>query len=248
MILSPTLKVLSSMQQHQVKALLMGGQACVWYGAAEFSRDTDLAVLVDEENLLRLRAALDELVAEVIAAPPFEAEYLQRSHAVHFRCQHPAAVGLRVDIMAKMRGVDAFPALWERRESLQDDAGNHYELLALPDLVAAKKTQREKDWPMARRLVEAHYFQHRAAPTAAQIEFWFRELRTPELLVKLASLFPDLCERVAQSRPLLQSASFGDRDEIAFKLAAEATQEGMADREYWKPLKKELEELRKRRC
>ena len=144
MIPSPTLKVLSSMQKHQVKALLMGGQACVWYGAAEFSRDTDLAVLVDEENLLRLRAALDELVAEVIAVPPFEADYLQRGHAVHFRCQHPAAVGLRVDIMSKMRGVDAFPALWERRESLQDDAGNHYELLSLPDLVAAKKTSVKK--------------------------------------------------------------------------------------------------------
>jgi hypothetical protein len=30
----------------QVRALLMGGQACVFYGAAEFSRDTDLAILV----------------------------------------------------------------------------------------------------------------------------------------------------------------------------------------------------------
>ena len=38
-------KVLSSMQTHRVKALLMGGQACVLYGAAEFSRDTDLANL-----------------------------------------------------------------------------------------------------------------------------------------------------------------------------------------------------------
>ncbi len=25
----------------------MGGQACVFYGAAEFSRDTDLAILAD---------------------------------------------------------------------------------------------------------------------------------------------------------------------------------------------------------
>jgi hypothetical protein len=30
------------MAAHQVRALLMGGQACVFYGAAEFSRDTDL--------------------------------------------------------------------------------------------------------------------------------------------------------------------------------------------------------------
>jgi hypothetical protein len=28
------------MRAHHVRALLMGGQACVFYGAAEFSRDT----------------------------------------------------------------------------------------------------------------------------------------------------------------------------------------------------------------
>ena len=31
------------MRSHRVRALLMGGQACVFYGGAEFSRDTDLA-------------------------------------------------------------------------------------------------------------------------------------------------------------------------------------------------------------
>lgn len=29
------------MRVHRVRALLMGGQACVFYGAAEFSRDGD---------------------------------------------------------------------------------------------------------------------------------------------------------------------------------------------------------------
>jgi len=31
------------------------------------------------------------------------------------------------------------------------------ELMALEDLVSAKKTQRDKDWPMLRRLVDASY-------------------------------------------------------------------------------------------
>ena len=35
------------MRARRVLALLMGGQACVFYGAAEFSRDTDLAVVAD---------------------------------------------------------------------------------------------------------------------------------------------------------------------------------------------------------
>jgi hypothetical protein len=45
------------MRAHRVRALLMGGQACVFYGAAEFSRDTDFANLADAANLARLRRA-----------------------------------------------------------------------------------------------------------------------------------------------------------------------------------------------
>jgi hypothetical protein len=53
------------MRAHRVRALLMGGQACVFYGAAEFSRDTDLVIVADSVNLGRLRNALAELRAEV---------------------------------------------------------------------------------------------------------------------------------------------------------------------------------------
>jgi len=41
----------------------MGGQACVFYGAAEFSRDCDIVIVADDQNLLRLQAALDALEA-----------------------------------------------------------------------------------------------------------------------------------------------------------------------------------------
>jgi hypothetical protein len=43
------------MRAFRVRALLMGGQACVFYGAAEFSRDTDFAILAEAANLARLR-------------------------------------------------------------------------------------------------------------------------------------------------------------------------------------------------
>jgi hypothetical protein len=45
MIPSPIRKALSTIRRHQVAHLLMGGQACVLYGAAEFSRDLDSAGL-----------------------------------------------------------------------------------------------------------------------------------------------------------------------------------------------------------
>jgi hypothetical protein len=78
---NPILKVLSLICVHRVHALLMGGKACVFYGAAEFSRDTDLAILASSENLARLKKALKDLQAEVIAVPPFEAKYLRKGHA-----------------------------------------------------------------------------------------------------------------------------------------------------------------------
>jgi hypothetical protein len=56
LIPSPIRKVLSTIRRHRVDHLLMGGQACVLYGAAEFSRDLDLALLPDPANLDRLEA------------------------------------------------------------------------------------------------------------------------------------------------------------------------------------------------
>lgn len=233
------------MRARRVRALLMGGQACVFYGAAEFSRDTDLAIVADAANLARLRRALDDLQAEVIATPPFEVKYLRRGHAIHFRCSHPEALRMRVDVMAKMRGVDAVPKLWNRRTTIELPDGTRCDLLSLPDLVQAKKTQRDKDWPMIRRLVEAHYFQNSAKPNPAQIRFWLQELRTPQLLVEVGRRHPRLCRRLAAKRLLLAHAVPGLMEELERALMAEETEERGRDRQYWLPLRRELERLRR---
>ncbi len=235
------------MRAHRVRALLMGGQACVFYGAAEFSRDTDLAILADAPNLERLRKALDELQASVIAVPPFHLKYLRRGHAIHFRCQHPEALRMRVDLMSRMRGVDSFAKLWDRRTSIEMPDGTRCDLMALPDLVQAKKTQRDKDWPMIRRLVEAHYFQNCAKPKPAQVRFWFQELRTASLLVEIARRYPVRCRETLRSRPLLSYAVQGRSDDLEEALLAEESAERKQDQCYWLPLRAELEQLRRAR-
>ena len=226
---------------------MMGGQACVFYGAAEFSRDTDFALHADTANLERLNAAMRELQAPVIAVPPLSLENLQRGHAVHFRCQHPDAVGLRVDVMARMRGVADFAELWERRTTLQGEDGTIYELLSLPDLVQAKKTQRDKDWPMIRRLIEADHAACRGTPSLAQVRFWLREGRTPPLLLDLAREFPDEARVLTVGpRPLLQAALalLNDEAGVEAALAEEEHAERAVDRAYWAPLRTELERMR----
>jgi len=220
----------------------MGGQACVFYGAAEFSRDTDLAILASSENLARLQKALKDLKAEVIAVPPFDRKYLRKGHAIHFRCNHAEALGMRVDVMTKMRGVSPFTKLWTRRTTIEVD-GSTIELMGLPDLVQAKKTQRDKDWPMIRRLVEVNYFTNREAPTKDQIQFWFLELRTPQLLIELARQ-KRIPPRLFQLRPLLKALKSEDESLLATLLIEEEEQVRDADRQYWIPLKKELETLR----
>src|ERR1700689_23914 len=97
---SPILKALSSIQRSGARTLLMGGQACVFYGAAEFSRDLDLLVLADATNLPKLVRALDALDTEVIAVPALEEWYLLRGHAVHLRCRREDVAGLRIDLMS----------------------------------------------------------------------------------------------------------------------------------------------------
>lgn len=225
----------------------MGGQACVLYGGAEFSRDTDMVILCDEPNLKRLKSALEELQAREIAVPPLSREYLEKGHAVHFRCGHTDAEGIRVDVMSVMRGVEPFPALWERRTTAQFDNGEEIDLLSLPDLVAAKKTQRDKDWPQISRLIEADYASSEGDPGAEKVSFWLRECRSTALLRELASRFPEATRRMQEERPVLALLPNASETDIEAALREEESRERKKDREYWKPLRMELESLRHQR-
>lgn len=223
----------------------MGGQACVFYGGAEFSVDSDFAIIPDEENLARLQNALDELNAKPIAVPPFKREFLERGHAVHFRCFHPDCEGLRVDVMAKMRGVDDFEALWERRTSAFDpDTDIDFELMSLPDLIQAKKTQRLKDWPMILAVVDAHFVQFAEEPTRERIRFWLSEARTPAILLAVSRQFPEV---TVEREAALLARQNADELAIEAALKREEERERALDRAYWAPLKAELEQLRRER-
>ncbi len=244
MIPNPILKVLSTMRAHRVKCLLMGGQACVLYGAVEFSRDTDLAILADSANRRRMLTALASLGAETIAVPPFELCYLKRGHAVHFRCHHPEADGMRIDVMSVMRGVAPFPALWRRRLTVALSGGASIAVLSLPDLVQAKKTQRDKDWLMLKRLIEAHYAQNRRTASTRQVSFWLMQCRTPEILTEVATRNTRTARALAKKRALLVHAVERDEHALVASLAAEEQYEREQDREYWLPLRRELEQVR----
>ena len=119
------------------------------------------------------------------------------------------------------------------------------EVMSLPDLVKAKRTQRDKDWLMIRRLIEAHYAKNQENPTTEQVRFWLQESCTASMLLALSQRYPEQGAAGAGTRPLLSLALSHDESGLVAALQAEEKQERDKDRTYWMPLRKELEEDRK---
>jgi len=223
----------------------MGGQACILYGAAEFTRDSDFAVSPDEANLARLRAALAELDARAIYVPALDPAVLEKGHACHFRCGAPEVRDWRIDVMSKLRGCPEFAQLWRRRTRVRLSPRGTVAALGIEDLVVAKKTQRDKDWPMIARLVEADYVRCGMRPPPSRVQFWLREARTAELLLRLVKRFPGTSRRLAATRPALAAALRGERRAIERELHREQERERAADRAYWAALRAELAQWRR---
>ena len=244
---NPILKVLSTFRKHKVKSLLIGGQACIIYGAAEFSRDSDFVVLSNSGNLARLEGALTELKAEPVYFPPLKMEYLERGHACHFRCRAKDVQGLRIDIISRMRGCDIFEKLWERRKTIRlKKSGGAIDVIGLTDLVRSKKTQRDKDWFMLKQLVENDIILNKANPPKEKIKWWLLESRNADTLIKLAEKYHAIAEGCAKGRPLLKSAIAPNAQNLNLRLYEEELKERQEDIKYWEPLRKELETLRHR--
>lgn len=240
---NPILKVLFTFQKSRVKSLLIGGQACIIYGAAEFSRDSDFVILCTAENLRKIKRALATLKARSIYVPPLAQRYLDKGHACHLRCYAEPVKGLRVDIIGRLRGCDPFEELWKRRHTVKLPGNRIIEVISLDDLVRSKKTQRDKDWSMLSRLVENDILLTRQ-PSCEKIEWWLLESRNANRLIELASKNKNLARKCISKRPLLKTAMKQDVKKLQRELHREEQSEREKDRSYWRPLRKELEMLR----
>jgi hypothetical protein len=210
-----TSTVLKAMAEGGVQCLLTGGQACVIYGAAEFSKDVDFVVLADTDNFSRIESVARRLDAEIIAVPTMRKSHLDEGLAIHLRCRLPAIADFRIDLMSRMRGVSPFPELWDRRTTFRSGELEIH-VMGVRDLVQSKKTQRAKDWPMIQRLLEVHYLQRRHAdqPSGDDVDLWLREMRTVELIAEVAGRFKADALQIVSSRPLLLPAMEGDLDQL----------------------------------
>jgi len=77
-----------------------------------------------------------------------------------------------------------------------------------------------------------------------QVRFWLREMRTPSLLIDNVRNWPAAARETLPIRPLLAHALEGDEAALEAALKNEEETERLRDRDYWLPLKRELERLR----
>ena len=111
----------------------------------------------------------------------------------------------------------------------------------------AKKTQRDKDWAMLRRLVEVDFHNRPKRPTTERIAFWLREARTPELLMEICRMYPGSARRLVKIRPALRWAIKGEPAKVEDVLRTEEKSVRAEDRAYWQPLRDELFQWRQER-
>lgn len=240
---NPILKVLFTFRKFGVKNLLIGGQACIIYGAAEFSRGSDFVIFCDTENLNKLKKAFSALKAKNIYVPPLRNEFLERGHACHFRCYAEPVKNLRIDIITKLRGCEDFDKLWQRRFILKLPDNKIIDVIGLEDLVQSKKTQRDKDWLMLNRLVENDMVLTKKH-SDKKIKWWLCECRDADKLIGMANKNINLVRECIKKRPLLIAARKKNVAKLTELLHDEELLERKADKKYWQPLIRELELLR----
>jgi hypothetical protein len=139
------LRALGTLASHEVRFVLIGGQAAVARGSPLLTRDVDICYARDHDNLERLAAALRELNARLRGAPPdllfqLDASTLKRGDFFTF----DTAVG-PLDIMGTPTGTGGFRDLDEAAEDM-DLGGFTVRVASLQDLMRMKRAAgRTKD-------------------------------------------------------------------------------------------------------
>jgi len=129
--------LLSAFAREQVRYLLIGGYAVSFHGRPRFTKDIDLWIAGDAENLTRVHAALTlfgappSVLQDLAALGPDEILYMGKPP-------------VRVDLLRSIPGADFDEAFTRRVETEWD--GVPVLVIALDDLIAAKRAAgREQD-------------------------------------------------------------------------------------------------------
>lgn len=216
------------------------------YGASQFTQDADLWVEPTSKNLGNLRIALAALHARPRFLPPLELRHLKRGHGIHFILPHGNEL-FYLDLLGKPPRVGSFAEAWLDATFL-NWRGLRIAIIDLPRLVETKKTDRDQDYIAILRLAELVYRRACSSPKRrlAAINWLLAELRTPRCLKTVAQRWPEAKAALPNiSRPAaLLAARNAPLAVIQAAMDEEKSRYQQANRDYWKPLLKELRQIR----
>ncbi len=131
MLTSPDFReLLSLLEKHKVRYLVVGGYAVMKYTEPRFTKDLDLWISTDKENSNAVYAALKEFGAPLKDLAP--ADFTQEGY--FYQMGSPP---FRLDVMMSIPGA-TFETAWENREKVQLE-GLIIPFISKADLIKAKE-------------------------------------------------------------------------------------------------------------
>lgn len=238
-----------SLERGGVEFLLISGQASVLYGAAVFSEDIDLWVKPEEANLRGFLDALRENGSRYHKlTPPLTEEYARRGHGFHFIV--PDETDVFLDVMGVPPRVGTFEAAWADAVWMNTDWGN-LPVISVPKLIELKKTRRLEDYPIISRLALLFLDQHSGGYDDDLLNWVVSHLFTVEALAEVLGASQVEWTRYhgwheeelrIWRQELASPSGWGDTTEreITNWMQRRLVEHQAADREYWKPVIREL--------
>src|SRR5438132_9381810 len=131
-------ELFQNFDREHVEYLLIGGQATIIYGAADFTQDVDIWVRPDADNFRRLLRALAFSRARVHKlTPPLTLNWARRGHGFHFLVPDRKE-RVPLDVMARPPRVGRFAAA-RNRARLENTDWGRLPIVAEEDLVLLKR-------------------------------------------------------------------------------------------------------------
>lgn len=143
--------VFRKLQEKQIRYLLIGGVAVNLWGIERATGDIDVAIAMDQENILRFVKAVGELgfmpkvpvKPEELADPKKRQYWLENKNMKVFSFQHPDNPLVLIDVM--INNPFDFEAMYSRRAVIESK-GVKLSVVAVNDLIKLKEIAgREQD-------------------------------------------------------------------------------------------------------
>ncbi|MBI3099490.1 MAG: hypothetical protein HYY93_14870 [Planctomycetes bacterium] len=242
-------------ERHRVRYLVISGQACVLYGAAQFTQDLDLWVEPTPANLRRLLAALGALRARVHKlTPPLSVANMKRGHGFHFLLPTRGSSPLYLDLMGQPPRVGTFAKATLDARRLSTPWGR-LPVVSIDQLVEIKKTNRPADYEVITRLALIR-LGHDPSPSAARLRWAVMNIFRVEDLWEMVQRWggrmgPRVFAGASEAARLHQvwragrSPGLRELSLSAARLASEALRLQDRGRRYWHPRLAELRRWRR---